>query len=463
MERVIKNSTIKKLYGLSGNRCAFPDCDQELVTSNQTIVSEMCHIEGLAPKSARHNPQLTSEQLNDYPNLIVLCLKHHTIIDKEESAYTVEFLKKIKNDHEEKYRKNEFQISNDLISTIGKFYETRQINILSGSGNQIITQNVGITSISDVERLFELLFNENFPKLQEDAQKTAQQCIDKFCKEFVIKAKAELKEGEIKKLADPDIQYVLTKSVIEAGRKNDDELRKNLAHLVVERIKNNDNDLKSKVYNEAIETVGKLTIDGLKIITICFILRYARRTKITHIDELNNFIKLLEPIFDFKNTNAEFQHIVYAGCGELGLGSWIYINTLGESYPDLCPLRIPTNQLVGHNIPSDIMKELFTPINDSEFEFKLINGDELKTYLDSKSIETIIKNDINSHFSRAKQSQTSKVSELIKNSKEIMKANDLIAKSSLKNLTLTSVGIVIGAMYYEKITGEKVPIDIWIN
>jgi len=408
LSRSISKPAIKKLYALSGNQCAFPDCNEELITEDGTVVSEMCHIEGIAPKAPRHNPMLTPEQTNDFSNLIVLCLKHHAIIDEEESTYTVEILKKMKNDHEEKYRENEFLISDDLISTIGKFYESTQINILSGSGNQIITQNVGITSISDAERLFELLFKENFPKLQEEAQKIAQQSIDKFCKEFVIKAKANLNEEEIKKLADPDIQYVLTKSILQAGRRDKKDLRENLSYLIVERIKNSDHDLKSLVYNEAIETIGKLTIDGLKIITLCFILHYTRRLKIKHIDELDNFLKLLEPLYDFNNTDAEFQHIEYAGCGGLGIGSWHYVKSLAESYPELFPLTISAHHLVGHNIPSKIMQDIFTTISEKEFEFKIVNEKELNSYLDSQSVDDIIKNEIRSPFSTAKREQTKK-------------------------------------------------------
>jgi len=40
---------------------------------------------------------------------------------------------------------------------------------------------------------------------------------------------------------------------------------------------------------------------------------------------------------------------------------------------------------------------------------------------------------------------------------------DLLEKSSLKNLTLTSVGIAIGASYFEQVTSEKIDIGIWIN
>jgi len=468
VSRSISKQTIKKLYVFSGNQCAFPDCHEKLVLENGTVVSEMCHIEGIAPKAPRHNPMLTPEQTNDFLNLIVLCLKHHAIIDEEESSYTVDVLKKMKQDHENNFLKNQYQISKQLVEKIQKNFEG-QLNIHMGSGNQFVTGSgditVGITSISDVRELVLFVFEENFPRLREIAEQVARKNIKKFEDVFVNRLKAELKSDDIKKLSDPDLQYILTESVMQAGRKDSNELRENLAYLLTERIKNHEDDLKSLVYNEAIETIGKLTIDELKIITLSFILRYTKRLNIKHIDELDNFLKLLEPLYDFNNTNAEFQHIEYTGCGAIGtgIGSWRYVNSLGDAYPELFPLRISANQLVGHNIPSGIMQDVFTSINDKEFEFKIANENELNSYLDSQSVEEIRKNDVRSQFSTAKQEQIKKINEIMKNSKEIQKASEIITNSNLKHLTLTSVGIVIGAMYSERIIGEKVPIDIWIN
>jgi len=466
VSRSISKHIIKKLYAFSGNQCAFPDCNEELIIENGTVVSEMCHIEGIAPKAPRHNPMLTPEQTNDFSNLIVLCLKHHAIIDEEKSSCTVDVLKKMKRDHENNFLKSQYQISEQLVEKIQKNFEG-QLNIHTGSGNQFVTGSgditVGITSISDVRELVLILFEENFPKLREIAGQVALENIKKFEDTFVNRLKSELKPDDIKKLSDPDLQYILTKSVMQAGRKDSNELRENLAYLLTERIKNHEHNLKSLVYNEAIETIGKLTIDELKIITLSFILRYTRRLNINNIDELDNFLKLLESLYDFNNTNAEFQHIEYTGCGAIGLGSWHFVNLLGESYPKLFPLTISANHLVGHNIPSKIMQDVFTTINDKEFEFKIVNEKELNSYLDSQSVEEIIKNDIRSQFSTATQEQRRKISEIIKNSKGIQKANEIVAKSNLEHLTLTSVGIVIGAMYAERIIGEKVPIDIWIN
>ena len=460
--------TIKKLYSRAGNICSHQDCDQQLITDDGTNVSDISHIEGGEPGSPRYNPELALEQLNDYENLIVMCKIHNKIIDSDEKTYTVEYLKDMKKKHEESMKDKEYQISDEEVVKIIQT-EQEQINIQTGTGTQIVaqgknvTQNVGITSMVDVEHLFGILFKQNSLQIKEESQLIAKESAEKYCKTFIEKANSQLSTEDIKKMSDPDVQYVLTKSIIESGRRDEDDLREHLSMLMVERIKHSDQNLKRIVYNEAIETIPKLTHDELKIIALCFTLRYTRRLAIKHIDELDNFLKLLEPLYDFNNTNAEFQHIEYAGCGGIGIGTWNYANSLGDSYPELFPLTISSDHLVGHNIPSEIMQDIFTTINDKEFKFKIINEKELNSYLDSQSVEVIIANEIRSQFSTAKQEQKRKINELIKNLKEIQKVNEIISNSNLRYLTLTSVGIVIGAMYYEKTTGEKIPIDVWIN
>ena len=42
--------TIKRLYALSGNRCAFPGCERTFVNwEDDTNFSNICHIDVLAP------------------------------------------------------------------------------------------------------------------------------------------------------------------------------------------------------------------------------------------------------------------------------------------------------------------------------------------------------------------------------------------------------------------------------
>lgn len=90
---------IKRLFARSGNCCAFPKCTSPLV-QGVTVVGEICHIKAASPRGPRYDPQQTAEERHNYDNLIVLCANHHTIIDDDPEAYTVERLIKMKVDHE---------------------------------------------------------------------------------------------------------------------------------------------------------------------------------------------------------------------------------------------------------------------------------------------------------------------------------------------------------------------------
>lgn len=469
VSRNYSDLTIKKLYALSGNVCSFPECNQELISENKTNLSDICHIEGGEEDSPRYNSNLTLTQLNDYGNLIVMCKNHNKYIDDNKKDFSVEHLKEIKQKHEESMRDRNYQIPDDVADKIIREAKNAQVNIQTGTGTQIVSQgehnvqNIGITSVFEIEHLVEILFKKNFPQLQGISEKTALESAEKYWKKLTEKSKSRLSAEDIKKFAEPDVQYMLTKTVIEAGRKDDDELRENLSSLMVDRIKNSEHNLKRLVYNEAIETLPKLTQDELKIITLCFILKYAKWNNVVTLEDLEKNIIRLKPLINFNNTNAEFQHIAYTGCGESGIGSWSYSKIVQDAYPELSNMTIPEGQLSIHHIPEYVKNELFEKSGDSAYEFKITEKRQLEDYLNSKNLETVTKNSILTEFDQAKNRAVQSTADLLNSLQPIQEITTLISDSTLKHLSLTSVGIVIGAMYYEGITNEKIDIDIWIN
>lgn len=90
---------IKLLFARSGNRCAFPKCRAPMALDG-TLTGEICHIKGARPGSARFDPGQTDVERHAYSNLVLMCPTHHTVIDDDEDAYTVERLYKIKTEHE---------------------------------------------------------------------------------------------------------------------------------------------------------------------------------------------------------------------------------------------------------------------------------------------------------------------------------------------------------------------------
>lgn len=90
---------IKFLFARSGNRCAFPKCRAPMALDS-TLTAEVCHIKGMRPGSARYDATQTDAQRHAYENLVLMCPTHHTVIDDDEEAYSVERLFKIKASHE---------------------------------------------------------------------------------------------------------------------------------------------------------------------------------------------------------------------------------------------------------------------------------------------------------------------------------------------------------------------------
>jgi hypothetical protein len=93
--------TVKRLFALSGNRCAFPGCQTRLVDkATGSVVGQVCHIKGEKPSAPRYDSAQTDLDRHDFENLILLCNVHHKVIDDNSQAYPVERLLKMKGDHE---------------------------------------------------------------------------------------------------------------------------------------------------------------------------------------------------------------------------------------------------------------------------------------------------------------------------------------------------------------------------
>ena len=100
--------TIKKLFALTGNTCAFQSlddgrgCELELARPEwPRTQGQIAHIRGERPTSARYDERMTDHERAAFENLIVLCPTHHHFVDYvEPDRYTVEVLTAMKDRHE---------------------------------------------------------------------------------------------------------------------------------------------------------------------------------------------------------------------------------------------------------------------------------------------------------------------------------------------------------------------------
>ena len=125
--------TIKRLFAHSGNRCPFPKCTATLIEGS-IVVGKICHIKGARPGSARHDPQQSAADRHSFENLILLCGRHHDVINSDEEAYTVDRLLKMKADHEAR------------AATIDDGFAGRAVQLLVNQPVVSVNQSGGITA-----------------------------------------------------------------------------------------------------------------------------------------------------------------------------------------------------------------------------------------------------------------------------------------------------------------------------
>ncbi len=111
-KRNYSKRTLKILFGLSRNRCAYPECTENIIEAatekSDALVS--AHIHAISTDGPRGTTELTDKELNSPENLILLCPTHHRKVDGQHETYPPEMLKQWKQAHESK------QFSADLDS-----------------------------------------------------------------------------------------------------------------------------------------------------------------------------------------------------------------------------------------------------------------------------------------------------------------------------------------------------------
>lgn len=123
----ITDVTRKLLWGNAHNVCAVPGCRQPLTKPSEAgsgrphvVLGQEAHIRGKGKGGPRHDPDY--QEVDGYDNLILLCPTHHVEIDSNQGlGFSVEYLLKLKADHEARYRRRK-RASAAMRLYLGKTY-----------------------------------------------------------------------------------------------------------------------------------------------------------------------------------------------------------------------------------------------------------------------------------------------------------------------------------------------------
>lgn len=97
-----KGDTLRELFLKSGNLCAFPGCGQLMMDIDGVFIGQVCHIEAAEDDGERFNETMTNEDRRAAANLMLMCYPHHQKTN-DVVVYTVNKLKKMKAEHENRF------------------------------------------------------------------------------------------------------------------------------------------------------------------------------------------------------------------------------------------------------------------------------------------------------------------------------------------------------------------------
>ena len=119
-----KKDVVRRLFALSGNRCAFPGCRNHLINETGVLIAEICHIAAAEPGGERYDQEHSDEDRRAYENLLLFCHPHHKVTD-DINTYTIPVLRKMKEDHEKLFLDCQYEIPKGWEETVFNEFDSK--------------------------------------------------------------------------------------------------------------------------------------------------------------------------------------------------------------------------------------------------------------------------------------------------------------------------------------------------
>lgn len=334
------------------------------------------------------------------------------------------------------------------------------------AGGNVTVNNVGLT-YADVKGIVEDVFQANFYKLAGNAKEVAHKRMEEINEAFLKKLQKENPKG-LGMAEDPDFQYALFAVQKEYARSGDKDLGDLLVDLLVDRSKHGPRDILQIVLNESLITASKLTNDQLATLSVIFSIKYAQINGIANHDhfgaELDKYV--LPFASQLTRSLTCYQHLQFCGCGSLQqIAGKSLEEILGIRYQGLFSKGFCASE-VSNSFPSiGVDGPFFIPcLNDAKkLQVNAMHTEDLKSTMDKNVLTPDDRTKLHQLFELNKMSNTEIIERVTSIRPYMGDIFEIWRDSSLKSLTLTSVGIAIGHANIKRQIGEIANLSIWIN
>lgn len=340
--------------------------------------------------------------------------------------------------------------------------------IVVGANNGVIINGMSYT---DIRNLCLDLIRDELSKTKDVALAEAQKRDNELVlKLFTLLSNMGIDESMLQKsFEEPSMQMDFIeaeKSYIKYGTP---ELCDIISELLVKRIQENEHSLLQIALGEAIKTVGILLPTQIATLSLRFLLCHTRYIFIGNQQAFANYLReKILPIFcsGVSEKSSEFQHLTYTRCGTISISSNSLMNYFLPQYKGLFSngfakkdIPVVNDQPLNEQYPSLFIR----CVNDSsKLQINALDEETLEYRINELKINaadaTKLKNLYNNYTMSPAQAQ----SKIIEWCPEMEELFNYWESSAIKNLNLSSVGIVIGALYAATKTNEFFDLSIWI-
>lgn len=189
-------------------------------------------------------------------------------------------------------------------------------------------------SVAEVRELCILFLRDNFPQLQAEAKRIAEEQVKVFAHGLETRLANDAAAIAFDKFRDPDVQATINDAVQASARKGEAANPTVLTTLIAERVSKNSNNYKDIVLSEAVHAVPKLTGQQISLLSFVHTVRSLIYQGLPNIGGLEHFgkIALSYSSSSFGLSESQKQHLQYAGTASVIniFGGDIYDNQMQE-------------------------------------------------------------------------------------------------------------------------------------
>ena len=335
------------------------------------------------------------------------------------------------------------------------------------AGRDIVIHGLTYTETKDlVKTEAQEVFKQNSLVLANEAYNLvlsrSEELLDSFLKKLETK-----KPEAIEAMRDPGMQYSLFNAQKEYSKTGDKDLADLLEDILVERAQNPNRDLMQIVLDECISVAPKLTADQFDALSLIFILRYTMNYGV--VNQLGLIQYALQHLLPFqagiREEQARYQHLEFSGCGTLGISSVKIEKAFRQNYMILFSKGFTLEEFEQRVGTDPKFKKYIAPCqqDNAKFQINVINQEEMKKVGKKDNLTDEETAKINGIFNSSSMNENEVKEHLIKLFPPFEKLIEEWNNSSIKNMTLTSVGIAIGQANITRKTKQTYDLKIWIK